>query len=61
MNKLPAVWNKLVNLLAEYKDVSTAVKRAQEAKDNPQVMQSLFILRQRLQADGLLDEESAGT
>ena len=61
MNKLPAMWNHLVNLLAEYKDVAAAVQRAREAKDNSQVMQPLSILRRRLQADGLWDKEGAGT
>ena len=58
MNKLSALWNNLVDSLNEGKDVLIAIRRAREAKDNPQVMQPLASLRQRLQAEGLLDGES---
>lgn len=58
MNKLLTLWNDLVGSLHAYEDVLIAKQRAQEAKDNPQVMQPIAVLRQRLWADGLLDDGS---
>ena len=52
----PDVWNDLVDFLDDYEDALIALQRAQEAKDHPQVIQPLAVLRQRLEADGLLDD-----
>ena len=52
----PDVWNDLVDFLDDYEDALIAVQRAEEAKDDPQVMQPLAALRRRLQVDGLLDD-----
>ncbi len=51
----PDVWNDLVDFLDDYEDAMVADQRRQEALENPTVMQSLALLRQKLQADGLLD------
>jgi hypothetical protein len=52
----PDVWNDLVDFLDDYEDALIGVQRAQQAQDEPAVMQPIAALRQRLQADGLLDE-----
>ena len=59
MNKLPTLWNDLVDSLREYEDGLIAKQRAQEAKGNPHIVQPLSVLRRRLQEDDLLDDESS--
>jgi prevent-host-death family protein len=51
----PEQWNDIVDLLEDYEDLLVAKERLEEASADPSVMHPVADLRDRLQADGLLE------
>jgi len=51
----PDQWNEIVEALLEREDIIVAQERMLESKERPDVVQPLSKLRERLEADGLID------